>query len=192
MSSAAGITRLLNRWHEGDELALDQLTTLVYDELRRLATHYLRHQQRKQTLQATALVHEAYLELLGMQHVEWKSRAHFIGIAARAMRYILVDHARQQAAVKRGGGLVAVSLSRAERLGKTENVDLVALGEVFKEFEKRYPRQAKVIELHFFGGLKVDEIPDVLSAGEIDISRRTVERDLTFARAWLLQAIGSQ
>jgi len=189
MSHSEGITRLLVQWSGGDEQALEQLTALVYDELRRLAAGYLRGQRADHTLQATALVHEAYLELLDLRHIEWQSRAHFIGIAARAMRHILIDYARQQSAQKRGGGQMALSLSRAERIAQTQDVNLVALGDAFKEFEKRYPRQAQVVELHFFGGLKVEEIPAVLAADEKAVSQRTVERDLRFARAWLLGAI---
>jgi RNA polymerase sigma factor (TIGR02999 family) len=189
MPPAEGITKLLLKWSAGDEQALEQLTVLVYDELRRLAANYLRGQPPDQTLRATALVHEAYLELLDMQHVEWQSRAHFIGVAARAMRYILIDHARQRAAEKRGGGVVNLPLSRAERVAQIEDVNLVALGEALQVFERQYPRQAKVVELHFFGGLKVDEIPAVLGASEMEVSLRTVERDLRFARAWLLQAV---
>jgi len=189
MGHSEGITRLLLQWNAGDEQALEELTALVYGELRRLAVGYLRGQRPDHTLQATALVHEAYLQLLDMQHIEWQSRAHFIGIAARAMRYILIDYARQQSAHKRGGGLIALSLSRAERIAQTRDVNLVALGDALQEFEKKYPRQARVVELHFFGGLKVEEIPAVLCADEMTVSQRTVERDLRFARAWLLEAI---
>ncbi|MFL6215726.1 MAG: sigma-70 family RNA polymerase sigma factor [Blastocatellia bacterium] len=189
MSHAEGITKLLMQWSAGEEQALEQLTALVYDEMRRLAAGYLRGQRADHTLQATALVHEAYLQLLDMRHIEWQSRAHFIGVAARAMRYILIDYARQQSAQKRGGGLFMLSLSRAERVAQSEDVNLVALGDALQEFEKKYPRQARVVELHFFGGLKVEEIPDVLSADETTVSQRTVERDLRFARAWLLEAI---
>ena len=192
MSQPEGITRLLLQWNAGDERALEELTALVYDELRRLAAGYLRSQRAGHTLQATALVHEAYLQLLDMRHIEWQSRAHFIGIAARAMRYILIDYARQQSAQKRGGGLVVLSLTRAERVARREDVNLVALGDALQEFEKKYPRQARVVELYFFGGLKVEEIPDVLSAGDAAVSQRTVERDLRFARAWLLGAIKNQ
>ncbi|HJQ27655.1 MAG TPA: sigma-70 family RNA polymerase sigma factor [Blastocatellia bacterium] len=189
MGHSEGITRLLLQWNAGDAQALEELTALVYDELRRLAAGYLRSQPSDHTLQATALVHEAYLQLLDMQHIEWQSRAHFIGIAARAMRYILIDYARQQSARKRGGGLVALSLSRAERAVQMQDVNLVALGDALQEFEKKYPRQARVVELHFFGGLKVEEIPAILGADEVAVSQRTVERDLRFARAWLLAAI---
>ena len=189
MSHAEGITKLLMQWSAGEEQALEQLTALVYDELRRLAAGYLRGQRADHTLQATALVHEAYLQLLDMRHIQWQSRAHFIGVAAQAMRYILIDYARQQSAQKRGGGLFMFSLSRAERVAQSEDVNLVVLGDALQEFEKKYPRQARVVELHFFGGLKVEEIPGVLSADQTTVSQRTVERDLRFARAWLLEAI---
>jgi RNA polymerase sigma factor (TIGR02999 family) len=189
MSHSEGITRLLVQWSGGDEQALEQLTALVYDELRRLAAGYLRGQRPDHTMQATALVHEAYIELLDLRHIEWQSRAHFIGIAARAMRHILIDYARQQSAQKRGGGQIALSLTRAERIAQMQDVNLVALGDAFKVFEKKYPRQAQVVELHFFGGLMVEEIPAVLAADEVAVSQRTVERDLRFARAWLLGAI---
>lgn len=192
MAPVASITKLLTEWHAGDEQALEQLTLLVYDELRRLAASYLRAQPPGQTLQATALVHEVYLELMGMQHVEWQSRAHFFGIAAQAMRYILIDHARQRAAQKRGGGVIKVSLSRADRVAQAEDVNLMALDEALQEFEQKYPRQAKVVELYFFGGLKVEEIPAILSASGSEVSQRTIERDLRFARAWLLQAIRNE
>jgi RNA polymerase sigma factor (TIGR02999 family) len=191
MSAAAGITQLLVKWSAGDDEALEQLTLLVYAELRRLAAGYLRNQSGGQTLEATALVHEAYLQLLDMRHVDWKSRAHFVGVAARAMRYILIDHAREQSALKRGGGIARLPISRAERAAQPDDVNFVALGEALEEFEKQHPRQARIVELHFFGGLKVDEIPSVLGADEIQISRRTVERDLRFARAWLMNAVSN-
>lgn len=191
MLSSESVTQLLIAWSHGDEMALEKVTPLVYDELRRLAASYLRHQSPNQTLQATALVHEAYLQLLDMQHVEWKNRAHFIGIAARMMRYILVDHARQRASRKRGGGDYKVSLSWAERVASKPEVSLVALDEALQEFVKRFPRQAQVVELHFFGGLRVEEIPALLRADGIEVSQRTVERDLRFARAWLYQEIGN-
>jgi RNA polymerase sigma factor (TIGR02999 family) len=190
MLQSDGITKLLIKWSEGDAEALDQLTTFVYAELRRLAAGYLRGRPSANTLQATALVHEVYIQLLGSQDIEWQSRAHFIAVSARAMRYILIDHARQQSAKKRGGGEMRVPLSRAERLAPRVDVNLLALDEALTEFAARYPRQAKVIELHFFGGLKVDEIPVVMSTDGFDLSRRTVERDLQFARAWLHQEIG--
>jgi len=189
MLSSESVTQLLHRWSEGDEQALERLTPLVYDELRRLASGYLRQQRPGHTLQATALVHEAYLQLLEMPHIEWKGRAHFIVVAAQMMRRILVDYARQQAAAKRGGGAFKVPLSRAERIPVEREVNLVALDEALAEFAKRFPRQTLVVELHFFGGLQVEEIPAVLGAAGTEVSQRTVERDLKFARAWLYQEV---
>jgi RNA polymerase sigma factor (TIGR02999 family) len=192
MPSAQSVTQLLVKWSEGDDLALEQLTTLVYAELRRLASGYLRRQPGGNTLQATALVHEAYVRLLDLRHIEWQNRAHFIAVAARAMRHILIDHARQHSAHKRGGGARRVPLSRAERVASVEDVNLVALDEALQVFERKYPRQAKVVELHFFGGLKVEEIPAVLCADGETLSQRTIERDLRFARAWLLREVGDE
>jgi RNA polymerase sigma factor (TIGR02999 family) len=190
MPLSEGVTQLLIRWSAGDDDALAELTPLVYDELRRLAAHYLRSQRPDHTLQATALVHEAYLQLLDRRQIEWKSRAHFINLAAQMMRRILVDHARQHLAEKRGGCAMKVSLSRAERVAAAEEeVNLVELDEALDRFAARFPRQAKVVELHFFGGLPVHSIPSVLKEEGIEISQRTSERDLSFARAWLYQEI---
>jgi RNA polymerase sigma factor (TIGR02999 family) len=189
--ASESVTSLLIQWSHGDESALEKLTPLVYDELHRLAANYLRNQRPDHTLQATALVHEAYLQLLDLKQIEWNSRAHFIGLAAQMMRCVLVDHARKRAAEKRGGGALKVSLSRAQRAVTEREVNLIALDEALEKFAQRFPRQAKVIELHFFGGLNMDEIPALLSVDGIDVSQRTVERDLKFARAWLLKEIGN-
>src|SRR5437667_6384989 len=189
MLASESVTEMLVQWSHGDQTALEKLTLLVYDELHRLAANYLRNQRPDHTLQATALVHEAYLQLLDMRQIEWNSRAHFIGLAAQMMRCVLVDHARKHAAHKRGGGAFKVSLSRAQRAVTEREVNLIALDEALERFGKRFPRQAKVIELHFFGGLNVDEIPALLSADGTDVSQRTVERDLRFAKAWLLKEI---
>jgi RNA polymerase sigma factor (TIGR02999 family) len=189
MAEPESVTVLLTAWSQGDREALEKLTPLVYDELHRLAAHYLRNQPPGHTLQTTALVHEAYLELLGLQPVQWKDRAHFIGLAARMMRCVLVDYARKRSAGKRGGGAIKVSLSRAERVMGETTVDVTALDDALEEFARQYPRPAKVVELYFFGGSKIEEIPAVLGAGGLEVSLRTVERDLKFARAWLLQEI---
>lgn len=192
MPPAESVTQLLVKWSAGDDLALEHLTALVYAELRRLASGYLRRQPGGNTLQATALVHEAYVRLLDLRHIEWQNRAHFVAVAARAMRHILIDHARQHAAHKRGGDARRVPLSRAERVASVEDVNLVALDEALQVFEHKYPRQAKVVELHFFGGLKVEEIPAVLCGDGEALSPRTIERDLRFARAWLLREVGDE
>lgn len=189
MPPTTSVTRLLVDWSQGDQSALERLTPLVYDELHRLAANYLRQQRPDHTLQATALVHEAYVQLLDMRQIEWKSRAHFIGLAAQMMRCVLVDHARKRAAEKRGGGALRIPFSRAERFASRQNVDLIALDEALQRLAKVFPRQARIIELHFFGGLRVDEIPELLRADDIEISQRTIERDLKFARAWLRREI---
>jgi RNA polymerase sigma factor (TIGR02999 family) len=189
MGPPDSVTVLLVAWNDGDQQALEKLAPLVYDELHRLAHHYLRQEQAGHTLQATALVHEAYLQLLGLRQVSWKDRAHFIGLAARMMRCVLVDYARRRSAGKRGGVGNRVTLSWAERVAAATTVDLEELNDALDEFARQHPRPAKVVELHFFGGLKLDEIPAVLQGGGFDVSQRTVERDLKFARAWLLQEI---
>jgi RNA polymerase sigma factor (TIGR02999 family) len=153
---------------------------------------YLRNQRPDHTLQATALVHEAYVRLLDIEEIEWQSRAHFICLMAQLMRRVLVDHARKHAAQKRGGNADRVPLSRAERLTPQSDFDLVELNDVLERFAERFPRQAKAIELHFFGGLQVEEIPKVLTSDGDSISTRTVERDLKFARAWLRKELETQ
>jgi RNA polymerase sigma factor (TIGR02999 family) len=183
------ITELLVRWSHGDEAVMEKVAPIVYEELRQLATRYLRGERPDHTLQATALVNETFVKLLGAKDVEWKSRAHFIGIAARLMRRILVDHAREHIAQKRGGGLFKLPLSRAEHIPLPHDVNLVALDEALKRFAVQYPRQAQVVELLFFGGLSTQEAAEVLTANRIETSQRTVERDWKFARAWLYQEI---
>lgn len=186
------ITELLGEWRSGDESALERLTATVYQELRRLAGSYLRRERSDHTLQATALVHEAFLDLREMQDFDWQSRAHFIGIAARTMRQILVEHARAHNAIKRGGGDMRVPLSFAGNIQSGEPpTDLVALEEVLQLFTTKFPRQAQVVELHFFGGLKFKDIAEVLSADGTSISLRTVERDWEFARAWLRRELAA-
>lgn len=189
MLTSEGITRLLIKWSEGDETALEQITVVVYDELRRLASVYLRNQRPANTLQATALVHEAYLRLLDMQQIAWQNRAHFVAVIAQMMRRILIDHERERTALKRGAGANKFSLRRAERIASKQDVSLIALDEALTEFTKQFPRPARITELHFFGGLTVEEIAQVLSVENVEISKRTVERDLRFAKAWLHQAI---
>ena len=189
MLASKSVTELLVQWSHGDQTALERLTPLVYDELHRLAANYLRQQRPDHTLQATALVHEAYLQLLDLKEIEWNSRAHFIGLAAQMMRCVLVDHARNRIAQKRGGGALKVSLGRAQRAVFEREVDLIALDEALQRFVQRFPRQAKVIELHYFGGLRIEEIPELLNNDGTNLSERTVRRDLQFARAWLLKEI---
>jgi RNA polymerase sigma factor (TIGR02999 family) len=183
------ITQLLVQWGNGDETALEKLTPFVYDELRRLAQHYLQRERVDHTLQATALVHEAFVKLLDMPQIDWQNRSHFVGLSANIMRRILVDHARARDAAKRGGGEYKFPISRAERVRLEPDLDLVALDESLQKLTEAFPRKALVVELRFFGGLSSEEIADVLSAGGTKTSLRTVERDWEFARAWLYQQL---
>jgi len=185
MTSPEEITRLLVSWGNGDQAALDQLMPLVYDELRRLATHYLRGERPDHTLQATALVHEAYLRLVDERKVSWQNRAHFFGIAARRMRHILVEHARMRKAAKRGGAPFKLSLSHADQVAAQDEVDLVELDDAMKKLEAVDPQKVQVVELRYFGGLTIEETGEVLK-----ISQATVKRDWNLARAWLRDALG--
>ena len=179
------VTQWLLKWHGGDDCALNELSELVYEDLHRLAHNYLRHERPDHTLQATALVHEAYLQLHDLQHLDWKNRAHFIGVVAQVMRHVLVDHARERAAQKRGGDAVKVPISRADRIISRTEVDLVELNEALNRLAAESPRKAKVVELYYFGGLSAREIAEVLSADDTPVSQRTVENDLKIARAKL-------
>ncbi|HYW70575.1 MAG TPA: sigma-70 family RNA polymerase sigma factor [Pyrinomonadaceae bacterium] len=179
------VTQWLLKWHGGDESALNDLSALVYEDLHRLALNYLRKERSDHTLQATALVHEAYLQLHDLQHLDWKNRAHFIGVVAQVMRHVLVDHARARGALKRGGDAVKLPMTRAERIAVTEEVDLVELNDALDRLAVESPRKARVVELHYFGGLSAKEISEVMSADGNSIAQRTVENDLKIARAKL-------
>ena len=179
------VTQWLLKWRGGDESALNDLSGLVYEDLHRLAQNYLRRERPDHTLQATALVHEAYLQLHELQHIDWKNRAQFIAVVAQVMRHVLVDHARERAAQKRGGGAMKLPISRAERVVAESEVDLVELNDALERLAKESPRKAKVVELYYFGGLSAKEIAEVLSADGTSISQRTVENDLKIARAKL-------
>jgi len=178
------VTRILKQATDGDSSAVDRLLPLVYDELRALAQDYLVRERPDHTLQATALVHEAYIRLIKQEDVEWKNRAHFFAVAAQAIRRILVDHARTHKRQKRGGCFQRVELSDevAESTGST--VDLVALDEALCELGRLDARQAKIIELRYFGGLTLKEVAEV-----VGVSPRTVDGDWAMARAWLRRAI---
>ncbi len=178
--SPADITQLLAAWRNGDRGALDRLTPLVYDELRRLANGYLRGERRNHTLQGTALVNEAYIRLLGHGNQDWQNRAHFFGVAARLMREILVDHARRHNAAKRGSGQRPVSLSEAAIFSVERAAELVALDEALRRLAELDPERSRIVELRYFGGLSIEEI------GEVEhISVATVRRRLRMAEAWL-------
>lgn len=177
-------TQLLLAWGAGDRQALDQMLPLVYEELHRLAVHYLSRERPDHTLQPTALVHEAYLRLVNQRHVDWRNRAQFLGVAANMMRRILVNHARDRVASKRGGDRERVSLSLIEDSAEAPDVDLIALEDALDRLTALDARKARVVELRFFGGLAMNEIAEVL-----DVSLATVEREWSFARAWLYDAI---
>lgn len=180
MTSRAEVTELLQQWSEGREDALDRLLPEVYSELKRLAASYLRRERREHTLQATALVHEAFLKLVDQRAVRWQNRAHFFGIAAQLMRRILVDHARGRGAAKRGAGERHLSLDEALLMAATRDVDLLALDEVLTRLATIDPQQSRIVELRFFGGLTIEETAEVLR-----ISPATIGRDWTLAKAWL-------
>lgn len=190
MPLSESVTQMLIEWNEGDESALERLTPLIYDELRRRAAAYLRRERSAETLQATALVHEAYMQILDFRNIDWKNRSHFINMIALLMRRILVDHARARQSEKRGsGGEREIPLSRAERIAEKPDLNLVALDEALEKFSVEYPRQSRVVELKFFGGLNTEEIAKVLQKDGVETSPRTVERDWSFARAWLQRAV---
>jgi RNA polymerase sigma factor (TIGR02999 family) len=183
IDAAASITSLLVRWHDGDTEVLPHLTTLVYSELRRLAASFLQSEREDHTLQPTALVHELYMQLPDVRTIDWKCRAQFMAIAARMMRNILVDHARGRSADKRGGGV----LLRLEDQTADAAVapDVLRVDAALSRFGSRYPRQAQVVELRFFGGLTAEETVEAMNAEGRGISLRTVERDWKFSKAWL-------
>lgn len=178
---SAGVTQLLLDWSRGDEKALETLTPLVYDELRRLAGSYMRRERPDHTLQSTALVHEAYVRLVD-QRVEWKSRSHFFGIAAQMMRRILVDHAKQHKSAKRGSGIRPVTLDEPLQVARQPSMDMVALDDALSALTAIDPQRARIVELRFFGGLSNEEVAEVLA-----ISTATVQRQWAGARAWLYQ-----
>ncbi|HET7584393.1 MAG TPA: sigma-70 family RNA polymerase sigma factor [Gemmatimonadaceae bacterium] len=183
-SPPGAATQLLLAWSAGDRNALDQMLPLLYEELHRLASGYLGRERPDHTLQPTALVHEAYLRLINQRHADWRNRAQFLGLAAGMMRRILVNHARDRAAAKRAGNRERVSLSLVDAAAAAPDVDLIALEDALGRLSALDERKARVVELRFFGGLTMDEIAEVL-----EISRATVEREWSFARAWLYDAI---
>lgn len=178
------VTTLLQRWAQGDREALDGVMPLVYGELRRLAQSYLQGERPNHTLQATALVNEAYLRIVDAKHRHFENRSEFFAVAARAMRHILVDHARQKRAAKRGGGVTYISFDEAKGPAPSNAVDIMALDEVLEDLIQQDERQAKVVELRYFCGLTIDETANVLK-----ISPATVSREWNMARAWLRRAL---
>ena len=182
--SSTPVTQLLVRWRAGDREALEALMPLVYDELRRLAHHYLRRERSDHTLQSTALVHEAYLRLAGQNPPQWQNRAHFFGIAAHIMRQILVEHARSRGAAKRGANAPRLALDEAIALPQQSDVDVIALDRALQELSELDAQQGRIVELRFFAGLTIEDTSEVLG-----ISPATVKRDWTTARAWLYRAM---
>jgi len=174
------LTQLLGKWTEGDPAALDELMPLVYNELRSLAKRYLRNERPGHTLQPTALVNEVYLRLVDQRTASFGNRAHFFGMAAKLMRNILVDHARKRRAAKRGGEPIRLSISSADRIGRKPDLDLVALDDALKRLAALNPQHSETVEMRFFGGLTIEETAEAMG-----VSHATVERDWSFARAWL-------
>jgi RNA polymerase sigma factor (TIGR02999 family) len=174
------VTELLTRWSHGDDAALSELTPLVYEELRRLAHHFMEGQRPDHTLQTTALVNEAYLRLADQTNPRWQNRAHFFAVAARGMRQILVSYARSQQSQKRGGGALKIELDEAALISPEQSQEIVDLHEALERLATLDPRKAQVVELKYFGGLNYDEMAEVLK-----ISRVTVRRDWEFSKLWL-------
>jgi len=183
--NAPDVTEMLKEWSDGNTRVLDNLMPLVYEELRRQASRFLRKERAGHTLQTTALIHEAYLKLIDQKNVEWQNRAHFFAIASTAMRRILVDYARERHREKRGGAGSDLPLDEALQISSKEKpIDLVALDEALTRLAGFDPRQARIVELRYFSGLDTDETAAVLG-----VSNATVRRDWSFAKAWLRQEI---
>lgn len=183
-SSMQEITHLLLAWRRGDQVALQHLMPLVYEELRRIARYFMNGQRPGHALQTTDLVNEAYLRLIDSSRVNWQSRTHFFAVAAQLMRRILVDIARRQASLKRGEGARQVSLERAMEFSAAPPTDLVALDDALNTLAAMNPRQSQIVELRYFGGLSEAETAEALG-----ISERTVRRDWNLARAWLYREL---
>ena len=181
------VTVLLRAWSEGDRSAQEKLFPLVFAELKRLAHHYMAQERAGHTLQAGALVNEAYLRLVEWNNTQWENRAHFFAICARLMRQILVDHARARQSQKRGDGAAKIPLEDAVLVSESKGEQLLALDDAMKRLAELHPRKSDVIEMRFFGGLSIGETAEVLN-----VSRMTVIRDFNFARAWLRAAMNGE
>jgi RNA polymerase sigma-70 factor, ECF subfamily len=184
MAAGEQVTKLLVAWNGGDKAALDLLTPLVYDEMRRLAAGYLRDERSAATLQATALVHEAYARLVAQQLPDWESRSHFFGVAAHLMRQVLVDHARKNKSGKRGGGAPKAPFEEALSFAPERSSDVLALDDALTALAAVDPRKCQVIELRFFGGFSVEE-----TARALDVSPATIGREQRLAEAWLYREL---
>lgn len=185
LSATHDLTYLLARWADGDEQALEDLTPLVYKQLRMLAASHLRKERKTHTLQPTALVHEAYLRLVSQNNPRWEDRSHFYGVAARLMRQILVEHARRKQAIKRAGRTVSLENALSFKFERSSN--LIALDNALTALEKLDPRKCKAVELRYFGGFSMDEVAQAL-----DVSAVTVRRDLRLAETWLHREMESE
>jgi len=183
-NSPEQVTQLLVRWRDGDRQALDALMPIVYTELRGMAHRYLQRERSDHTLQSTALVHEAYVRLIGQKLPEWQNRAHFFGVAARLMRQILVEYARGHQAAKRGGSACKVTLEEGSLLPQQADLDVVVLDDALQDLAKLDEQQSRIVELRFFAGLSIDDTSEVLG-----ISPATVSREWTTARIWLHREI---
>lgn len=187
MKDTADVTQLLLAWGKGDQTAFEQLLPLVYGELRLIAERYLKRERAGHTLQATALVHEAYLKLVNQQQVEWQNRAHFYGIAAHAMRRILIDHARTRQADKRGSGETQLSLDENLTVADERHRELIALDDALTALAAFDPQKSRIVELRYFGGLSIEE-----TAAVLDIGTATVIRQWRLAKAWLHNEMSSR
>jgi RNA polymerase sigma factor (TIGR02999 family) len=186
-SSPKSVTQLLIEWREGDENAFNKLIPIVYEELRRLAQYYMRRERPDHTLQTSALVNEAYLRLVDHKGMRWQNREHFYGVAAQAMRRVLVDHARSRGYFKRGGGAHRVELDAAATVAQKQAADLIALDDALTSLESFDPRKSKIVVMRHFGGMDSKEIAKALG-----ISVATVNRDWAVAKAWLLRELSPQ
>ena len=186
MQPDKSITKLLQKWSRGDKASLDALIPIVHSELHRLAESYLRRERPGHTLQATSLIHEAYLRLVN-QHQEWHSRSHFYGVAAHLMRLILADHARTRLAGKRGGGLAPAAVDEIPLEGRSHRLeDMLAMEEALDELSRVDERRCRILEMRFFGGMTPQETAEALG-----VSEPTIRREMRLARAWLLQRLAS-
>ena len=184
LSPTAKVTQLLVAWSEGDQSALETLTPLVHEELRRLAHHYMKGERPGQTLQTTALVNEAYVKLIDQKRVKFENRSQFFALAATLMRHVLVDYARSRKYLKRGGGAQKVSLDKAMVVSPERGADVIALDEALNKLTAIDARKGKVVELRFFGGLSVEETAEAL-----EVSAVTVMREWSMAKAWLYNTL---
>lgn len=185
-SSSSDVTRLLRQWSQGDREALNQLVPLMYAELRQLAHQRLRREAANRSLNTTGLVHDAYLKLVDVKHAQFRDREHFLAMASRVMRRLLVDQARARCAAKRGGGAGAAELDEALYMSDAQSEALAELDEALKRLEALDPRQGQVVEQRYFGGLSLEEIAEALG-----VSLATVKRELRFAHAWLAAELGA-